>query len=53
MRFDVAIAIDDPNLHSEIITGVLDVKNAESALIALCSLAGKRFKHDGHEFKIY
>jgi ferric-dicitrate binding protein FerR (iron transport regulator) len=53
MRFDIAIRIDDANVRNEIVTGMLNAKNAESALIALCGLTGKRFRNDGHAYTIY
>lgn len=53
MRFDVAIRIDDANVRNEIVTGMLNAKNAESAVTALCGLTGKRFRNDGTTYNIY
>jgi hypothetical protein len=32
---------------------MLNAKDAESALRALCGLLGKEFRIDGHEYRIY
>ena len=53
MRFDVTIRVSDPRLRSEIITGILDARNAESAVTALCELTGKKYTHDGQEYTLY
>jgi ferric-dicitrate binding protein FerR (iron transport regulator) len=53
MRFDVAITIDDDRVRNEIVTGMLNAKNAESAVTALCGLTGKTFRHDERGFDIY
>lgn len=53
MRFDVTIRIDDANVRNEIVMGMLNAKNAESAITALCGLTGKTFRHDGQEYEIY
>jgi transmembrane sensor len=53
MRFDVAIRIDDANVRSEVVTGMLKARDAESALTALCGLTGKRFQHDGNSYSIH
>jgi transmembrane sensor len=53
MRFDVSIKIDNQLVRSDIITGILNARTAESAVAALCELTGRRFKRDGQEFHIY
>jgi len=53
MRFDVSIQVRDRALRSNIITGILDAKTAESAVTALCELTGKRFSHDGQKYILY
>lgn len=53
LRFDIEIRLDDPSLYDERISGVLDVRTPQSALTALCELAGKNFSHDGQVYHIY
>lgn len=53
LRFDIEIRLDDPTLRDERISGVLDVRTPQSALTALCGLAGKRFRLDGESYSIY
>lgn len=53
MWFDITIKIDERTYHSDMITGILDAKSAESALAALCEVAGKKFTHDGRAYHIY
>ncbi|MGA2623856.1 MAG: FecR domain-containing protein [Bacteroidota bacterium] len=53
MRFNIAIAVEDRDVHDKSITGMLDAKTAESALKALCELTGKRFRHEGQTYHIY
>ncbi len=53
MRFDVAIKIDDRDIQNELVTGMLNAKNAESAMTALCGLARKRFQYDGKAYIIF
>ncbi len=53
MRFDITILIEDRNVRSGIITGILDAKTPESAITALCELVGKRYTHDGQSYTIY
>jgi hypothetical protein len=53
LRFDVAIHIDDINVQNEIVTGMLNAKDAQSAIAALCGLTGRQFRSDGHEYRIY
>jgi len=53
MRFDVSIKIDNQLVRSDIITGILNARTAESAVAALCELTGRRFKRDGQEFHVY
>lgn len=53
LRFDIEIRLNDPSLQNERISGVLDVRTPQSALTALCGLAGKKFSHDGQTYSIY
>lgn len=53
LRFDIEIRLDDPKLRDEQISGVLDVRTPQSALTALCGLAGKRFRLEGESYSIY
>lgn len=53
MRFDVTIRIPNLTLRSEMITGVLDARGAESAVAALCELTGKKYAYDGKEYTLY
>jgi hypothetical protein len=53
MRFDVNIKTDSQLVWSDIITGILNARTAESAVAALCELTGKRFKHEGQMYIIY
>ena len=53
MRFDVTITIEDRNVRSELLTGILDAKTATSAVAALCELTGKSFTHEGEKFRVY
>lgn len=53
MRFDVAIRIDDANVRNEIVTGMLNARDAESALRALCGLTGKQFRHNGQTYTVH
>jgi transmembrane sensor len=53
MRFDITIKVSDSGFRSDIVTGILDAKTAESALAALCELNGRRFKHEGQTYTIY
>ncbi len=53
MRFDVTIAIHDPELGEKIITGILDAGSAEAALTALCELTRKKFTYDGYAYTVH
>jgi ferric-dicitrate binding protein FerR (iron transport regulator) len=53
MRFDVVVRIDDATVQNEIVAGMLNAKDAESALTALCRLTGKRFQRSGASYRIY
>jgi len=53
MRFDITIRIDDQRLSTDLVTGILDARSAESALTALCGLTGKRFTHESQTYHIY
>jgi ferric-dicitrate binding protein FerR (iron transport regulator) len=53
MRFDVSIKTDSQLVRSDIITGILDARTAETAVAALCELTGRRFTHEGQEFHVY
>jgi len=53
MQFDVTIEIADKALETDLITGILDAKSAESALAGLCEVVGKKFNYDGRAFHIY
>lgn len=53
MRFDVVINIENASVRNEIVTGMLNAKDAESALTALCGLTGKKFRRDGKTYNIY
>jgi transmembrane sensor len=53
MRFDISIKVNEPGLRSDIVTGILDAKTAESALAALCELDGRKFKHEDQTYTIY
>ena len=53
MRFDVIIRIEDRNVLSEVVTGMLSAHNADSAVAALCGLAGKQFRRIGQEYLIH
>jgi transmembrane sensor len=53
MRFDITIKVSDSGFRSDIVTGILDAKTAESALAALCELDGRKFKHEGQTYTIY
>jgi len=53
MRFNIAISIENRDVQDKLITGILDAKTAESALGALCELAGRRVIHEGQAYHIY
>jgi transmembrane sensor len=53
MRFDITIKVSEPGFPSDIVTGILDAKTAESALAALCELNGRKCKHEGQMYTIY
>jgi transmembrane sensor len=53
MRFNVVTKIQDGSVGSELVTGTLNAKDAASALMALCKLAGKQVRHDGDVYTIY
>ena len=52
LRFDISIAVRDPQLREKVITGILDARNPESGLAALCELTGKRFTHTGRSYDV-
>ncbi len=53
MRFNVTIRFSDRHLGSEVITGILDAGNAESAVAALCELTGTKYRRENREYDIY
>jgi len=52
-RFNVDIRLSDPRLSNETITGILDGRNAESTLAALCGLAVKNLKYENQVYILY
>lgn len=52
-RFDIAITLQDPRLRHETVTGVLDGHSIESALAALCALAGKEYRYENGVYTVY
>jgi len=52
LRFDISISVHDPQLREKIITGILEARNPESGLTALCELTGKRFTHTGRSYDV-
>jgi len=53
MRFNITIRLQHQRLGSEIITGILDAGNAESAVTALCELTGTRYRQENREYTMY
>ena len=53
MRFNITIRLQHQRLGSEIITGILDAGNAESAVAALCELTGTRYRQENREYTMY
>lgn len=53
MRYDISISIEEGNVKSEVVTGVLSAGDPESAISALCGLTGRKFKQNGNEYFIY
>ncbi|MDH3252624.1 MAG: FecR domain-containing protein [Ignavibacteria bacterium] len=52
-RFDIVIKLEDPQLRNETVTGVLDGHSVESALAALCALAGKDYRYENQVYVVY
>lgn len=52
MRFGITISVHDRLIQDKIITGILDARNAESGLAALCELTGKKFTHSGRTYDV-
>lgn len=52
-QFDVAVRIEDPRLSDEKITGVLDGRDVQTALVALVSLTGNKFRYESSGYTIY
>lgn len=52
MRFGIIISIHDRLIQDKIITGILDARNAELGLAALCELTGKKFTHSGRTYDV-
>lgn len=53
MRFNVVVLLDDQDTRRRLISGVLNAATANSAMIALCELTGKRFSRDGQMYHIH
>ncbi len=53
MRFNITIAIQDRNLESNLISGILEAGTARSALSALSELTGTRFTYDGQTYTFH
>jgi len=52
-RFDIKVRVDHPVLPAEHISGVLDSRDAESALRTLAQLTSMRIRHDANTFVLY
>jgi len=52
-RFDIEVRIAQPALAKENISGVLDSRNAESAVQTLAQLTSLRVRHDDKSFTLY
>ncbi|MBP1656370.1 MAG: hypothetical protein H6Q31_971 [Bacteroidetes bacterium] len=52
-RFNIKVRVDHPVLPAEHISGVLDSRNAESALRTLAQLTSLRLRHDANTFVLY
>jgi ferric-dicitrate binding protein FerR (iron transport regulator) len=52
-RFDVRIRFGDPRIGSETITGVVDGRSAETAVMALSNLTGNKFRHENNIYTLY
>jgi ferric-dicitrate binding protein FerR (iron transport regulator) len=52
-QFDVAIRIEDPKLSDEKITGMIDGRDVQTALMTLASLTGTKFRHESGGYTIY
>ena len=52
-RFNINVRVDHPVLPAEHISGVLDSRNAESALRTLAQLTSLRIRHDANTFVLY
>jgi transmembrane sensor len=52
-RFDVRIHFGDPRLGLETITGVVDGRSAETAVMALSNLTGNKFRHENNIYTLY
>jgi transmembrane sensor len=52
-QFDVTVTIDNPRLRDETITGIVDGRNAESALATLANLTGTKYRHENGSYTLY
>jgi transmembrane sensor len=52
-RFDIVITLKDPQLRNETVTGVLNGNSVESALAALCAIAGKEYRYEDGAYTLY
>jgi ferric-dicitrate binding protein FerR (iron transport regulator) len=52
MRFGVTITVHDLALREKVMTGILEARNPESGLAALCELTGKKFTITGRSYDV-
>lgn len=53
LRFNVTVEGLDGKLSSNRVTGILNARSAEEAVVALCELAGVKVKQNGTVFTVY
>jgi transmembrane sensor len=52
-RFGISIILRDPGMREKTVTGVLDGHTVQSALSALCTLAGREFRYEDGVYIVY
>ncbi len=52
-QFDILVRVDRPALLRETVTGSLDSRSAESAVAALATLTGCKYRHEPNGFTLY
>ena len=52
-QFDVQVLIENPRAENETITGVVDGRSAATAVAALSTLIGSKFRHENSVYTLY